>query len=247
MSFICYNKDTSFGSNTKVSTYDDSESYPAPKLTIEFVNHPPEISSPYPANGTMNVSLTPQVHVSVNDSDNDTMTVSWYWGNSTGSCTHLFGINCSVGNGTYCQIFSNASVNGQWWYWKVNVSDGVAWNESSVCCFYTGVQSKLVNTGLTNISGYLLMQVQYYNTSTHTWVVADDTFNGTDPEIINAGQQLPLDMIFNGYVDTSSLIASYGYGMYRVYATLRDQNSHVYILNDGTKLEAAWEFTITSN
>jgi hypothetical protein len=152
-----------------------------------------------------------------------------------------------VSNGMYYQNFSNASVNGQWWYWKVNVSDSIAWNGSDVLCFYTGVQSKLVNTGSTNISGYLLMQVQYFNVPQQQWVVADDTFNGTDPEIINAGQQLPLDMIFNGYVDTSSLIALYGYGMYRVYAALRDQNGHVYVLDDEIKLEATWNFTITSS
>jgi PKD repeat protein len=245
MSFICYNKDTSFGSNTKVSTYDDSESYPAPKLTIEFVNHPPEISNPYPANGTMNVSLTPQVHVSVNDSDNDTMTVSWYWGNSTSSCTHLFDTNWTAGNGTYYQIFSNASVNGRWWYWKVVVSDGYASNTSPVFRFYTGVQSKLVNRGANPIQGCLLMQVQYYNSAQGKWVVADDTINVTTPEILNAGESVGLDTVFNSLVNTEKLYTSHGYGTYRVYVAFRDPDGNVLVCNDATKLEATWEFTIT--
>jgi hypothetical protein len=247
MSFICMNNVTSIGSTLSASTFDASESYPAPKLTIEFVNHPPEISSPYPANGTMNVSLTPEVHVSVNDSDRDNMTVSWYWGNSTGNCTHLFGINCSVGNGTYYQNFSNATVNGQWWYWKVVVDDGYGSNMSDIYRFFTGVQSKIVNSGMYPLQGCLLVQVQFFNTTTQQWVKSCDVYNWTDPDVFKAGQQVALDTIFNGYADTTSLIALYGYGMYRVYAALRDQNGHVYVLDDETKLEATWNFTITSS
>jgi len=217
--------------------------YPAPKLTINFVNHPPEISNPYPANETMNVSLIPEVRIMVNDSENDAMTIAWYWGNSTGNCTHLFGTNSSVGNGTYEQNFSNATVNGQWWYWKVNVSDVYGYNVSDVFRFYTGVQSKLVNTGNTNISGYLLMQVQYYNGE---WVVADNTVDETTARVILVGQQLGLDTVFNTHlVNTSDLLDEFGNGTYRVYAAFRDPDGNVLVCDDETELVTTWEFTIT--
>jgi hypothetical protein len=247
MSFVTQDNGSAISASLKAYTYDAGEWYPAPKLTINFVNHPPEISNPYPANGTTNVSLTPDVHMTVNDSEGDDMTVSWYWGNSTSNCTHLFGTNCSVGNGTYSQIFSNASVNGQWWYWKVVVDDGYGSNMSDIYRFFTGVQSKIVNNGMYPLQGCLLVQVQFFNTTTQQWVKSCDVYNWTDPDVFKAGQQVALDTIFNGYVDTTSLIALYGYGMYRVYAALRDQNGHVYVLDDETKLEATWNFTITSS
>ena len=93
----------------------------------------------------------------VSDPNGDNMNITWL-SNSSGSW-QVFGTNSSVGNGTYHQTMSNASVNGQWWYWKVNVSDGTNTNISDVYKFYTGYESKIENTGTTNISGYLLMQV----------------------------------------------------------------------------------------
>jgi hypothetical protein len=130
------------------------------------------------------------------------------------------------------------------WYWKVLVHDGTTGVYSNVCKFYTGYESKIENTGSTNISGYLLIQVQFYNTTNSTWVVADDTINETTPRTINSGSQLGLDTVFNGLLDTSDF-SDYGNGTYRIYAAFRNPDGNVLVCNDKTELEATYEFTIT--
>jgi len=200
----------------------------------------PSISNPVPADDSINISISPTLSINVSDADGDSMDITWL-SNSSGSWVS-FGTNDSVYNGTYYQVFSNASVNGCWWYWKVNVSDGVVSTESDVYRFYTGVQSKIVNTGSTNISGYLLIQVQYYNESLGDWIVDNDTINETTPRTINTSEQLALDIIFNGLVSTDDLVN--GDGSYRVYAAFRDPDGDVLICNDETALEAWYEFEV---
>ena len=215
---------------------------------IPLVNAP-TISSQSPANGTSGVSITPILNITVSDDEGDTMNVTWY-SNSSGSWTS-FGTNNSVGNGTYYQTFSNATIYGQWWYWKVNVSDGYNYTESSAYKFYTGCQSKIVNMNSTNIKGYLLLQIQFYNTSSSTWVVADDTVNESSPRVINQTVDsqnpsvLALDTIFNGLVDTSDL--TNGDGTYRVYAAFRDPDGNVLVCDDESLLEAWYEFEVDTS
>jgi hypothetical protein len=199
------------------------------------------VSNPVPADGTSNVSISPTLSINVSDADGDSIDITWY-SNSSGSWIS-FGTNNSVGNGTYYQTFSNASVNGGWWYWKVNVSDGTVETESSVYKFYTGVQSKIVNSGSTNISGYLYMVVEYKNGS--TWELDNDTINETTPRTINASDTLALDLIFNGLVDTSDL--TNGDGTYRVYAAFRDPDGDVLVCDDESLLEAWWEFEVDTS
>jgi hypothetical protein len=163
------------------------------------------------------------------------------------SSWQAFGQNTSITNGTYHQTFKNASVNGQWWYWKVNVNDGYDSNTSDIFCFYTGVQSKIMNQGNTTIKGYLLLQVQFYNETNETWIVANNTIDETTPRTITSGQQLALDTIFNGLVNTSDLLDAYGSGTYCVYAAFRDPDGTVLICDDETELETTWEFAITSS
>ncbi len=216
----------------------------------DIVNQTPEISNPSPVDGSTGISTSPMLNITVADPNADSMNISWY-SNSSGSW-QVFGTNNSVSNGTYHQTFTNASTNAQWWYWKVNVTDGTNYAESSVYKFYTGYQSKINNTGSTSIKGYLLIQVQYYNTSTSTWVVADDTVNETSPRTINwddpfgpGGQGiLALDTIFNGLVNTSNL-SSFGNGTYRIYAAFRDPDGNVLVTDDETELVATYEFDIT--
>ena len=154
-----------------------------------------------------------------------------------------FGTNASVGNGTYRQPFQNATVNGQWWWWKVKAQDGNATTWSSAYKFYTGVQSKIENVGQTNISGYLLMQVQFYNTTSCSWEVAHDTINETAPRTIAAGEALALDKVFNGNVTTGNLTA-FGNGTYRIYAAFRDPEGNVLICSNDALLAAAYEFSV---
>ena len=91
------------------------------------------------------------------------------------------------------------------------------------------------------------MQVQYYNTTQGTWVVADDTINESTARIINPSEHLSLDTIFNGHVSTSDLLSEFGNGTYRVYASFRDQDDEVLLGDYGSLLEATWEFTITTS
>jgi hypothetical protein len=206
-------------------------------------NKLPVISNPYPADNSTSVPITPILNITVCDPDGGCMNISWL-SNSSGSW-QVFGTNNSVGNGTYHQTFSNATMNGQWWYWKVNVSDGNSTSFSSVYKFYTGNQSMNENTGSYPITGYLLMQVQYYNTSLGEWVLANDTVNETSPRTINVSDQLGLDTIFNGKVSTNNLLNSFGSGTYRVYACFRDPYGNVLMCDDDSLMEATYEFTLS--
>jgi hypothetical protein len=104
-------------------------------------------------------------------------------------------------------------------------------------------QSKIKNTGTTSIKGYLLIQVQYYNTSQGKWLVDKDTINETSPRTINIGNQLALDTIFNGRVRASDL--THGTGTYRVYAAFRDPEGNILKTNSGVELKAWWQFNKT--
>ncbi|KYK22868.1 hypothetical protein AYK21_03435 [Thermoplasmatales archaeon SG8-52-2] len=208
-------------------------------------NHEPDIGSPVPVDGASGIGIQPVLNITVNDQDGDDMNITWL-SNSSGSWIS-FGTNSSVQTGTYHQTFSNATENGQWWYWKVNVSDGVDYKESSVYKFYTGNQSKIKNTGSTNIKGYLLIQVQYYNTTSSSWVFADDTINETTPRTITSGGQFGLDTVFNGNVNTTYLINNFGSGTYRVYASFRDTDGDVLVCDDESLLESNYQFTISTS
>jgi hypothetical protein len=107
-------------------------------------------------------------------------------------------------------------------------------------------QSKIKNTGSTNIKGYLLIQVQFYETGkghAPRWVVDNDSINETTPRTIISGSQLGLDTVFNGKIRASNL--QHGAGTYRVYAALRDPEGNILKTNSGTELKAWWQFSKT--
>jgi hypothetical protein len=208
------------------------------RVTYKFYNYDPVISNPAPDDSATGIGIQPSLNITVSDPDGDNMNITW-WSNFSGSW-QVFGKNNSVTNGSYHQIFSNATVNGQWWYWKVNVSDGTENIESSVYKFYTGYETKIENTGSTNISGYLFIQVQYYHDLFEDWVGANDTIVEDTPRTINAGGYLALDSIFNGIVNSSKLC--YGNGTYRIYVALRDPNDNVLKNNDNSPLENGYSF-----
>jgi parallel beta-helix repeat protein len=101
-------------------------------------------------------------------------------------------------------------------------------------------QSKIKNTGSTNIKGYLLIQIQYYNYSQGKWLVEKDTINETSARTINSAQQLGLDTIFNGHVRISDL--KHNDSAYRVYAAFRDPLHNILRTNDGKEFAAWWQF-----
>jgi hypothetical protein len=104
-------------------------------------------------------------------------------------------------------------------------------------------QSKIKNTGSTDIKGYLLIQIQFYNTSQGVWVVDNDTINETSPRTITSNSQLALDTIFNGLIHASDL--THGAGTYRVYAAFRDPEGKILRTDDGTELVTWWQFSLT--
>jgi hypothetical protein len=204
------------------------------KVEIRVTYNPysgPEFSDPYPADGSMGVPITPLLSIAVNHPLGSVMNISWY-SNSSGSW-QVFGVNNSVYNGTYYQEFSNATVNGVWWYWMVNASD--------VYRFYTVNQSKIMNTGETNFSGYLLMQVDYLEGE--EWISDTEVVDETSTRTVTVDGQLGLDTVFNGLVITDDL--NHGSGTYRVYAAFRDPWGDVLVCDDDSLLEVTYEFTVT--
>jgi hypothetical protein len=77
------------------------------------------------------------------------------------------------------------------------------------------------------------------------WVVDNDTVNETSLRTINVGDQLALDLIFNGMVNVDNLLN--GDGTYRVYAAFRDPDGDVLVCDDETILEAYWEFEVDTS
>ena len=208
------------------------------EVDFNVINAVPTVSDEYPSSGSIGIPLNPVLNITIYDDNPDKINITWL-SNSSGSW-QVFGTNNSVETGTYHQAFSNASVNGQWWYWKVNVSDGKESNESSVYKFYTGHESKLENTGSTNISGYLTIQVQYYSNTTDHWVVDHTTIKENTTRTIPAGGYLALDTIFNGKVNASNLI--FWNGTYRVYAALCDPDGNVLRSNDESLIFKVYTF-----
>ena len=105
-------------------------------------------------------------------------------------------------------------------------------------------QSKIKNTGSTDVKGYLLIQVQFFDDSQYPgdWIVDHDTVNESMPRTINASEQLGLDTIFNGLVKTDDL--THGSDTYRVYAAFRDPEGNILKTSDEVELAAWYEFEV---
>jgi hypothetical protein len=128
----------------------------------------PTIATPGPANGGTGIGLTPLMNITVHDFDDGSLTVRWY-SNSSGSWA-LFGINSSVGNGTYRWTNSNFSGYATRYWWNVSVSDGQDVNESSVFHFTTieadislGITPSTWDQGTILIGGSNATTGSYYN------------------------------------------------------------------------------------
>ncbi len=65
----------------------------------------------------------------------------------------------------------------------------------------------------------------------------------TTPRTINSSEQLALDLIFNGLVNTNDF--THEDGTYRVYAAFRNPDGNVLVTDDENELVATYEFDIT--
>jgi hypothetical protein len=124
----------------------------------------------------------------------------------------------------------------------VTVSSSGTNNEEPKLVVVYRNQSKIKNTGSTDIMGYLLMQIHFCN-ATSGPCVDHNTINENTPRIINSSEQLALDLIFNGLVNTNDL--SNGDGTYRVYAAFRDSEGNILKTNDEKEMVSWYEFTVT--
>jgi hypothetical protein len=103
-------------------------------------------------------------------------------------------------------------------------------------------QSKINNTGSTDIKGYLLIQVQFYKSGTG-WIVDNDTVHETTPRTITASHQFGLDTVFNGKIKRNDLKS--GNGTYRIYAAFRDPEGNILVGSDQKHLSSSWQFTVS--
>jgi len=102
-------------------------------------------------------------------------------------------------------------------------------------------QSKINNSGSTDIKGYLLMNIEYLNASSD-WANDCVAIDDTTPRVINSSEELALDLIFNGLVNTDDL--THGDGTYRVYAAFRDPDGNILQTNDEKDMVSWYEFEV---
>jgi hypothetical protein len=93
-------------------------------------NYYPLMSDESPVDNSINQSYNPVLSIQVNDTNhNDNLNVTFRT-NASGSWSNI-GFNSSVGNGTYSQDPSDMSSDDTTYYWSVNLTDGVFWNNQS--------------------------------------------------------------------------------------------------------------------
>jgi hypothetical protein len=178
-------------------------------------NRIPTIANEIPANQSTNIQLIPQMNITINDLDGDTMTIIWY-SNSSGSW-QVFGTNGSVGNGTYHQTNSNFSAPGETYWWNVSVYDGIHTNHSNIFHFTTSYMPSLSNPGPSNgtTGEYTTptcnitvsdpdggtVTVRFYENTTGLWIL-QQTNNSVDVTT-------PSNVIWNYYNNASQDFTKY--------------------------------------
>ncbi|MFO7678340.1 MAG: NosD domain-containing protein, partial [Thermoplasmatota archaeon] len=90
---------------------------------------PPTQKNPNPSNGSIDVSLTPNLNITVDDINDDTLTAYWY-SNSSGSWV-LFATNTSIDTSVGPVIINQTNTNfsdyNTTYYWSVNLTDEEYW------------------------------------------------------------------------------------------------------------------------
>jgi len=84
-----------------------------------------------PINGLTNVNPLSSLYVICRDNDSDIMTATWY-SNSSGSWAQFGTVNSSISSGTnITQTNSNFSGYNTTYYWIVNLTDGIYWDNTT--------------------------------------------------------------------------------------------------------------------
>ncbi len=142
-----YNSTFNLYSETYTSVFNTTDSNTAPVLT-----------TPCPSNDSTGESINPILSITVNDTDSDTMNVT-FWTNATASWSEI-GYNSSSPNGTYSQTPSNMNQFNNTYWWSVNVTDGYNWtNETYHFTTYTNYTSSQQSHSI------------YNSTYSYTWTL----------------------------------------------------------------------------
>ena len=108
-------------------------------------------------------------------------------------------------------------------------------------------ESRVINPGETNASIFLLLKVDYWNSTTLAWEPEFTTIDDDAGRFIQGNfSYIALDQFFNGKYNTSENF-THGDGTYRVYAAVTDPDNNVLQNMDGSYLEAEYNFTISEN
>jgi len=101
----------------------------------EIINHLPTITSPIPEHNAINVSINPELQVTVDDADDEVLSVVFY----NASDDSVIGSHSSVipPRNVSTSSWNNLDYNSSY-SWYVNVSDGTYTISSSVFTFKTG-------------------------------------------------------------------------------------------------------------
>jgi hypothetical protein len=185
------------------------ESAPLIADAICRFNRIPEISNEVPSNGSTNIQITPQLNITVNELDGETMTITWY-SNTSGSW-QIFGTNTSVGNGTYYQTNDNFSSPGTTYWWNVSVYDGVHTNTSEIFHFTTSYNPAISNPWPNNesVAQYTTpicnvtvsdpdggtVVVRFYENTTGPWILQQ---TNTSVDVTN-----PASVVWDNYSNAS--------------------------------------------
>jgi hypothetical protein len=110
---------------------------------IGTTNTKSTISNPNPNDQTIGLDLNPTMNITINDYNEDPMTIKWY--SNTDGSWKVFGTNNSVTNGTYQQINSNFTSYNTTYYWYVTVDDGMDINTSQTFSFTTNDLAEIKN------------------------------------------------------------------------------------------------------
>jgi len=167
------------GLQVKVSVIDADSSYmiltgvlqEGDLVTPPTVNIAPELSNPFPSNGSTDINIIPQLSIDISDENGHTMNISWY-SNSSGSWV-LFGNNLSVSDGTFYQNNSNFSDNGANYWWKVNLSDGNGGFDEEIYYFTTESESLITNVDI----------ISPYSTSSNPLTITATSFSATPDDV----------------------------------------------------------------
>ena len=186
------------------------------------VNIEPKLMGESPVNETTGIQLTPQLSVTVNDTNDNMVNVTW-WSNSSGSWQQFssdMGIAMGSGPVQLSHVNSNFSSCLTTYWWSVNASDGTSWTNETYQFTTQGNLGPIINSiDIHNATGSKLDNTTGLLHNTKEYLI---TMNITDG---------------NGWVDIASVSveAWYDHGDdSSVYNQTEGGNLNMYLLYQNT-------------